>query len=674
MDPGFAVPAEYFYALGASQPMGLSASDRFALATRPGETQLALQLQAAIDAGVIPDNPGGQTPLQAARRLVALGTARATTVVYSDESTYTVPQNAPNDPVFSLIDQWLNAPDPSGDWQDSTNPDTPVWTTLLTAPPSPASQAQNDAAQLRLVACALTGWNDPTLADFLTAIGSAPLNVQDADDLASVSAGQWTTFFNASSYNQPNARFLPTFTQPPGTTVATGDRIIAFLRYVQRFYEVAQDNLGIAQSLTPGTIPLLDRYGYDPLATYLILYDNANPATPYVFGTSASDDAAAKAAADAVFPNDSQAQQWLLWALTVINELIAVTNGVPSGVNATALQFSIVEALYARGFTSKVAIAALDQADFTQALTGSVAFQWADQIWTNAGGTTQPPGTPSGTFKPINAGELCNCVPQPHLSPLGPVQYLRELLDAGPASTCAQPTDPANSFGALLKPRRGDLGALSVTKTNLDTPLPVIDLVNECLEYLAAQVSASGGSVNGVGGVVHDTADSQVRDHHLRAADTEPTPADPDQHDPGTLLATLPEHSSPASPVDQPSAYSTLAEDYSRPDLPYAQPLDVSREHLGALGTSRYEVMRRFRTEITEFALDPTGSDPAGFDATVWRYPVRRDIAPEYLQISTAEYQQLFVTPIATTAPLQQGQLGVWQLYGFPDPHDTQRG
>ncbi len=204
-----------------------------------------------------------------------------------------------------------------------------------------------------------------------------------------------------------------------------------------------------------------------------------------------------------------------------------------------------------------------------------------------------------------------------------------------------------------------------MTRANLETPLPVVDLVNECLEYLAAQVAASGGSVSGVGGVVYDTARHEVRDHLLRPPGTPPEPGEPYHHDPAALFGALPENSTPASSAAEPSAYSALAHAYSSPELPYAQPLDVSRSYLSALGITRAEAMRRFRARITEFVLGP---DPVGFDSAVWRYPLRRDIAPEYLELAYDEYLQLFATPVSTTAPPPAGELGVWQLYGFAKP------
>lgn len=675
MDPSFKVDAKFFYALGASLPIGLSADDRFTLATAPGEAKLAAQLQDTIDSGVITVPAGGMTALQAARRLAALGTARAPTQL-GDERIYTISGNA--DPAYSLITDWLTAKEPPGA-PDQPDPDQPVWTYLLTQVTPQAKRQANDDAQLRLLCCALTGWNDhgadTPLTDFVNAIagplgappGSTGLNVHNADDLANISSQQWTNFFTSATFS----KYLPTWTQPSGTTVDTNDRIAAFLRYLEHFYEVPQTQPQLT-ALTPGSIPLLDRYGFDPLATFLIKYDSANPGSPYVFGTSAPGDAATTAAADLVFPNDAEAQRWLQQALKIINDLVIVTNGLVTGApNAAALQFSIIEALYARGFTSIASITTFDQTDFAQALTGSVAFQWAAQIYADAlkaGGAQPTPSPAMGSFTPVNPGDLCDCVPPPELSPLGPVQYLRELIDAGPDSTCAAPTEPtaASKFGSLLTPRRGDLGALLVTRANVATPLPVIDLVNECLEYLAAQV-ASSGTVNNIGGVIHDTSDTQIRDHHLRPPDTEPQPTDPYQHDAATVLAALPQYSSPASPVAETDGYSALASDYSSPRLPYSQPLDLNRTYLAASGTSRYAAMRCFRAEITEFALT-NGNDPAGFDDTLWRYPLRRDIASEYVQISADEYQKLFATAIATQPPVPAGQLSVWQLYGFTDP------
>ena len=62
-----------------------------------------------------------------------------------------------------------------------------------------------------------------------------------------------------------------------------------------------------------------------------------------------------------------------------IGELATVDRGPDPGGErqCRSLQFSIIEALYTRGFTGKDAITALDEADFTTAVAGTVAHQWA---------------------------------------------------------------------------------------------------------------------------------------------------------------------------------------------------------------------------------------------------------------------------------------------------------
>jgi hypothetical protein len=93
----------------------------------------------------------------------------------------------------------------------------------------------------------------------------------------------------------------------------------------------------------------------------------------------------------------------------------------------------------------------------------------------------------------------------------------------------------------------------------------------------------------------------------------------------------------------------------STPELPYAQALDINRTYLNSLQTSRYETMLHFRTDISEFVLDPT-HEPSDFQRSVWRQPVRSDIAVEYLQICNQELQ-LYTT---TFTPEQ-----IQGLYGF---------
>ena len=149
-----------------------------------------------------------------------------------------------------------------------------------------------------------------------------------------------------------------------------------------------------------------------------------------------------------------------------------------------------MEALYARGFTAAAGVQALTPEAFQSALDGTVAYPYAAQIQTAAGGSTASAAPPGTGFVPVNPdGSLTNCVPPPHLSPFGPVAYLDQMLRASASSTCERPedTDVSQQIGTLLAARRGPLGDLHATRANLDTPLPVLDLVNESLEALAAR-------------------------------------------------------------------------------------------------------------------------------------------------------------------------------------------
>ena len=94
------------------------------------------------------------------------------------------------------------------------------------------------------------------------------------------------------------------------------------------------------------------------------------------------------------------------------------------------------------------------------------------------------------------------------------------------------------------------------------------------------------------------------------------------------------------SAVD-PTVWNKLKADFGACCLPYDQALDVNRTYLDFMRTCRFETMRTFRKCITEFVLDPV-NQPVDFRTHLWRYPVRLDIAIEYLGFSQEEYETLF--------------------------------
>lgn len=498
---------------------------------------------------------------------------------------------------------------------------------------------------------------------------------------------------------------------------------------------------------TAGSVPSLLGSSTDWLTTCLTAYG------AFTLG-SGFDLAKLQAAAATVFLGDPNAQQWVVDALVALDALYQVMNPVamPAGTDADAYEFSVVEALYARGFTSASTITEISGNDFQRALVGTVAYDLAGAIYTSASAIA-PPGSsvsaPAG-FQPINAdGSLTNCVPPPCASPLGPIAYLSEMLElsalstrealfasavslstsadtpagstlpfvwsagviAGMAVTGANVADattvssvtatsvtlsqpisgdiPAGSgitftpvtLGDAVGQRRGPIGDLSASCSNLDTGLPLIDIINESLEYMGSLATTP------TCGTVYDTASDVLAGHPL--CHDEPCPEkDEDRacHQPDRIFSALPQYSTPATPVDStdplqsnsavtPAVWNSLKSDFTSCCLPYSQALDVSRTYLGHFGSCRFEEMRTFRKCIREFVFDPT-SEPAGFQSYLWRYPVRIDIAIEYLGITPEEYELLFrgnpdppCVLVDDRQPQQQsersGEPAVWQLYGF---------
>ena len=196
----------------------------------------------------------------------------------------------------------------------------------------------------------------------------------------------------------------------------------------------------------------------------------------------------------------------------------------------------------------------------------------------------------------------------------------------------------APTLGSIVSQRRGPIGNLLASCANLETPLPLIDIVNECLEYLGSLASPAAGTV-------YDTASDTLAG--LALCGDEPCPkAGPPCHDPARLFAAVPQYSTPGTPAAanaavEPAVFNNLKSDFTTCRLPYSQALDVSRTYLGHFRTCRFEEMRTFRKCITEFVLDPA-AEPSGFQSHLWRYPVRIDIAIDYLGITPEEYATLF--------------------------------
>lgn len=636
----FGIPAAYFYALGATIPPQVDAPQRYRLATGDKAPRILAQLAEAATAGYIDDhekiNGAGPdiNPAQAARRLTALG-------ITSGNAAPPCPVTAS---VANVIDDWLAY---GADWPDATaHTLDQFWVSEAAARPGD---------YLDLVLNALTeGYVDPAsmqpLAQMIrtglrVTLPSSPptVAVTSVEILAQALATDWKTFFYATP-GWPDNQVLPPFTGGGNADA----RLAAFIRHIQQFFAAlppAPPSSYTASGLAAP--PTLAAPSIDWLAQGIAAYEGLVGGTA-VLGSGLDADTLASAAAS-VFPGDADAQAWLVQALTTLDALAGWVGGLPA---TPALRFSIMEALYARGFTRAADIQALSLADFEIALIGTVAYDYSAAIYAAAGGGSSATPTP-GSFEPVNPGDLVNCLPPPCRSPFGAIEYLHELLALAETATCddvhATPAKGRGTLGDALATRRGPLATLLANSPNLDTPLPLIDLVNENLENLAA----TGGST----GVVYDTDGTSLAGHTLCATASCDACGEGDEacHDPATLYATLPAYSSPAVPLALPDAYAALASDFSAPGLPYAQAIDVNRSYLCHLKTSRFDTLRHFRRDITDFVHDPSLAPPT-FQAHLWRYPVSLGLALAYLCFTDDEANGLFG---------EDEKRPTWSFYGF---------
>jgi Tc toxin complex TcA C-terminal TcB-binding domain len=720
---GIDVPAEYFYALTAQMPEQIAPARRFQAVTRADQQHNLDQLTDAVNAGWISVRP--MNPAQAARALAALGVPAS-----SSTPTCAIASVAP------IWTDWLAYP-ALANWKayQAGGDVAGFW---------PAEAANHAGAFLDLVLCVLTqAYVDTSSGTSLAAAIKANLLINGTTHIASVadivhtSTTDWQNFFAPLPAKIVLLPLLPPFTLP-GTPDA---RVDAFIRRVRTFFDIAAALPAINATTAPA-LPSLGLPNVDPIRSTLAQFGSLS------FGAhalTAAELAALAHAAWVALPGDAAAQAWAVQTIHTINDLAVMVN-LP---HDPAKGFSLVEALFARGFTSSEDVLDLAPADFQQALAGTVAYDSAAAIYAAAGTPHSFPEPGAQQFVPVNPGSLTDCVPPPCLSPSGPIAYLQDMLQVTESSTCENwlpasvtlaltrdvpnrkdltvsstagvvvgmrvtgPKIPPNTtvvavtppstvtlsqavtlnsgtsvtlgmtktLGSVIGQRRGPLGNLATSEANCDTPIPLIDMVNECLEHMAATVPPNGS------GAVHDTAGEMLAGHKLCADEcctAEEKEDDAASHDPATMFAALPEYATPATPAlsaaggpARPAAYDILKSDFSACCLPYSQGLDVSRTYLEHFRTCRYEEMRTFRKCITEFVLDPA-NPPKGFQPHLWRYPVRIDTAIEYLGITPEEYVMLFggAWPQPCAAGPAAGQrpaprhLRPWELYGFAVEHE----
>ena len=640
----FGVPAAFFYALGCSLPTQLNANDRLTAAYVTAEPSIFKTLQAAEDNGVLKSKESALTNTtnqlvknltveQAARRLGALGATKGNlTIVQIDAG------------IQDLVADWLKFD------QDSSSLGS-FWV---------GESASRAGQYLELLLDVLAAEKTDLKAEIKT-----NLAIQNVVGLAAVTDKSWRAFWlpvkQTPNDTTPARRvsLLPDYTLPGSPK----QRTEAFIKYISTLFAITEVTIQ-SQFQDENGVPMLVHQPDDVLNMFF----DALPGFSFAVDL---DDTAIDTALNTLSIDD-KLKEWTKKTIHIIAFLHTITTFAQQDKQSDTEQFSLMEALYARGFITADRIATLSKTQFREAMAGTVAYRQApsgrsiaELIYQIAApmSTTVPNigPEPDFSFSPINPGQLVNCIPPPYLSPFGPIMYLKLLLSLKLITTTSDPAVEVASDGNLQE-RRGTFGTLQVSRANMEICIPLIDMANESLEALVVQLNSNSSTLHGV---IFDTDDEKIGGSFKLGSQA-------GELDPENALLAIPQHSSPYLSDQLSEAYQVLQRDFSSPLLPYDQELDINRSYLSVMGQSRFEMMRTFRESITEFVLDPS-KEPSGFNKSLWRYPVRIDIAIEYLGISQYEYRHLFSNTIEPSDlctgygfPAQEGEGWTRKLSSLP--------
>ena len=160
-----------------------------------------------------------------------------------------------------------------------------------------------------------------------------------------------------------------------------------------------------------------------------------------------------EAAAAIAVPGDPTAQAWAVQAVETLNELYILSQ-IPG--ETEAFDFSVMEALFARGFTSREEVLDLPFADFQQALTGTIAYDHAAAIYANAGAAACLSATARRPVRADQSRRSDRLHSAAVVLTAGPVAYLHEMLKVSERSTCDRPlrASGAGPYNAANRDRR----------------------------------------------------------------------------------------------------------------------------------------------------------------------------------------------------------------------------
>jgi len=590
--PTVALSPEFYYALFRA---GLPASPDTLFQTDSGTVQAIWQQ--ATTQGVIPQALAAEVPgaviiyqaLSAASILTAAPPAGVSTLQQMLQGTLSQP--AQQQQFAQLYTQY------QGNW-------TAFWPAAEQLFGSAATAQLQLAGQLHY----LTVNNQPLVSALMAAEAKTPLS--SAQDLAArgyYTPDKWAPLIGASV--------------PPGIPGANADEQAAnYAQLLAAQVRIAFPTTVMADQVARGTLPIV---GTAQTATEVSSFLTANqgqfeigaePVEAYLARTGAT------APPTTVITEVKRLQR--AYQLTPDDTSLAVLlrHNLDSAFAVTrydAAGFTRAFADKLGGADTAAAIHARARQIFAATLSVTVSYLSGRQA-PGLGGPVPvqygyPPPTAAPSYPVVAAptleelfGSLDYCTCSDCSSILSPAAYLVDLLNfidqAAPTTGFSNPQD-------VLFDRRPDLQYLPLTCANTNTALPYIDIVNETLEYFAA----NGLTLDGYQG--HDTGDAVTS---------------------AELLAS-PQY------VDD-AAYAILQGAFFPPPLPFNRALALLRLHLQNLGLNLPDAMATLRAG--DQLVNQT--TPTSFG---WL-----DILIEQLGISRDEYR-LFTDPAL--------QLG--DLYGLPD-------
>jgi hypothetical protein len=238
----------------------------------------------------------------------------------------------------------------------------------------------------------------------------------DVTALGNMTSADWLDFFTK------HETLLPNFAGHGSVQQRTEN----FVQRLQKFFTVSS-SITSSAGTNPFPVPGFGLSPGDPFYSFLREYKKIQSGTDLDFANDPDVDVIQKALAN-VFPEPGPARSWLKRVVDTIYALVKMTTFADIG----ELQFSTMEALYSRGYTTIEKVASLTADQFQAALLGTVAYVNADNIRKQCvpAGETILASDPESkeVFVPINPdGSLTDCIPPPNLSPLGMVQYLHEV-------------------------------------------------------------------------------------------------------------------------------------------------------------------------------------------------------------------------------------------------------